>query len=55
MRPSCENTDFASVSVKAKGQDMCLADFIAELVSWLETYDRMDRLARKIGKEKGNG
>lgn len=31
------------------------ADTVCELVSWLETYDRMDRLAKKIGKEKGNG
>lgn len=31
------------------------ADTVCELVSWLETYDRMDRIAKKIGKEKGNG
>lgn len=31
------------------------AAIISELVSWLETYDKMDRMARKIGKEKGNG
>lgn len=31
------------------------ADTVCELLSWLETYDSMDRMAKKIGKEKGNG
>lgn len=31
------------------------ADTVCELVSWLETYDSMDRMAKKIGVEKGNG
>lgn len=29
------------------------ADTVCELVSWLETYDSMDRMAKKMGKEKG--
>ena len=31
------------------------ADTVCELVSWLETYDRMDRMAKNMEKEKNNG
>ena len=31
------------------------AAIVSELVDWLEAYDKMDRMAKKIGKEKGNG